>query len=82
MGGTSSCPAGSSIRAIDASGNVTCETDDVGTGTVTRVDTGAGLTGGPITATGTVSVASSGIVSSMIQDGTVSTADIDSDRTP
>ena len=80
MGGTSSCPAGSSIRAIDASGNVTCETDDVGSGTVTRVDTGVGLTGGPVTATGTVSVASSGIVSSMIQDGTVGSADINANQ--
>ena len=58
MGGGSSCPAGSSIRAIDASGNVTCETDNVGTGTVTRVETGAGLTGGPVTVTGTIGVAS------------------------
>ena len=80
MGGSSSCPAGSSIRAIDASGNVTCETDNVGTGTVTRVDTGAGLTGGPVTAIGTVSVASNGIVSSMIQDGTVGSADINANQ--
>ena len=80
MGGTSSCPAGSSIRAIDASGNVTCETDNVGTGTVTRIDTGAGLTGGPVTAIGTVSVASNGIVSSMIQDGTVGSADINANQ--
>ena len=80
MGGTSSCPAGSSIRAIDASGNVTCETDDVGSGTVTRVDTGVGLTGGPVTTTGTVSVASSGIISSMIQDGIVGSADINANQ--
>ena len=31
---------------------------DVGTGTVTQIDTGTGLTGGPITTTGTISLAS------------------------
>ncbi len=79
LGGSGSCPAGSSIRAIDASGNVTCETDDVGGG-VTQVNTGAGLTGGPITTSGTVSVANGGITNAMIQDGTLGTADIDSNQ--
>jgi len=53
---SSSCTAGSSIRAIAADGTVTCETDDVGTGTVTSVGSGAGLSGGPITTSGTLSV--------------------------
>ncbi|HBI24615.1 MAG TPA: hypothetical protein DDX84_10545, partial [Nitrospiraceae bacterium] len=53
------CDPGSSIRTIDANGTtVTCEIDDVGTGTVTQVNTGTGLTGGPITTTGAISLAS------------------------
>jgi hypothetical protein len=48
------CAAGSSIRTINADGTVACETDDVGVGTVTSVGTGTGLTGGPITTTGTI----------------------------
>jgi hypothetical protein len=42
----SSCPAGSSIASITAAGGVTCETDDVGSGDITDVTAGAGLTGG------------------------------------
>ncbi len=75
FGGSSSCPAGSSIRAIDANGDVTCETDDGGTG-VTRIETGAGLEGGPITATGTISIAQGGIDSGMIHDASITSADI------
>jgi hypothetical protein len=41
-----SCPAGSSIRAIDPIGAVTCETDDDSGGDITAVAAGAGLTGG------------------------------------
>jgi hypothetical protein len=49
------CVVGSSIRAIAADGNVTCQTDTSGgTGTVTNVATGLGLTGGPVTSTGTI----------------------------
>ncbi|WP_457668973.1 hypothetical protein [Thiolapillus sp.] len=76
LGGSSRCPAGSSIRAIDASGNVTCENDDVGSAGVTQVNTGAGLTGGPITTTGTISIANNGVTGSMIQDGTIASVDI------
>lgn len=42
-----------------------------GTGTVTQVNTGTGLTGGPITATGTIAVANSGITNSLLADGAV-----------
>lgn len=55
------CAAGSSIRTVAADGSVSCEADDVGTGTVTSIATGAGLSGGPITASGTISVAPGGI---------------------
>lgn len=40
-------------------------------GTVTTVSTGAGLAGGPITGTGTVSVATGGIVSGMVANGAI-----------
>jgi len=54
---TGTCPAGQYIRIIDVNGNVTCGVDaGGGTGTVTNVATGVGLTGGPITTTGTLSV--------------------------
>ena len=69
------CAAGSSIRDISATGTVICETDD-GTGTVTSVASGAGLTGGPITASGTLSIATGGVSSAMIADGTVANSDL------
>lgn len=47
-----------------------------GGGTVTSVATGAGLTGGPITTTGTISVANGAVTSTMITDGTIANADI------
>jgi len=62
------CAAGSSIRAIDAAGGVTCEPDDVGSGSYTA---GAGIS---ISGT-TISVATNGIVSSMIANGTVTSDD-------
>lgn len=51
-----SCTPGSSIRAIDATGAVICQPDANSGGTVTQVDSGSGLTGGPITGSGTLSV--------------------------
>jgi hypothetical protein len=47
-------------------------------GTVQSVATGTGLTGGPINVTGTVAVATGGIVSSMIANGAVGSAQINS----
>ena len=38
-----------------------------GAGTVTKVSTGAGLTGGPITATGTISIPNAGVSNAMLQ---------------
>ncbi|MFA4855217.1 MAG: hypothetical protein WC634_01345 [archaeon] len=40
------CAVGNSIRVINADGTVACETDDVGTGDITSVSVGTGLTGG------------------------------------
>ncbi|WP_456449139.1 S-layer homology domain-containing protein [Thiolapillus sp.] len=43
---SSTCAAGSSIRAIAADGSVTCETDDNSGGDITAVSAGTGLSGG------------------------------------
>jgi hypothetical protein len=48
----------------------------VGTGTVTAVTAGSGLTGGTITTSGTIDVATGGITSDHILDGTVADADL------
>jgi hypothetical protein len=42
-----------------------------GTGTVTQVNSGAGLTGGPITGSGTLSVPNSGITNAMLQNSSL-----------
>jgi hypothetical protein len=58
-------------------GNVTWSALPVfGFGTVTNVATGAGLTGGPITSTGTISLADGGVTSVKVLDGTLATADL------
>jgi hypothetical protein len=73
------CPAGSSIRVISQSGAVTCETDDVGAGgggDITDVNAGSGLTGGGSSGSVTLSIASNGVTSTHIQDGTIIGSDI------
>jgi hypothetical protein len=47
------CSAGDAITAVDQAGTPTC--DPFGNGTVTQVNSGNGLTGGPITGTGSLS---------------------------
>jgi hypothetical protein len=70
------CGAGSSIRVVAADGTVTCQSDTNSGGTVTSVGTGAGLTGGPVSAAGTISVATAGITSTMIASGAVGSSQI------
>lgn len=71
-----SCAVGSAIRSIASDGTVLCEADD-GVGVV-QVNTGSGLTGGPINASGTISVATNGITSLHIATGAVGSSDVDS----
>jgi hypothetical protein len=65
---TGSCPTGQYVRVVAQDGTVTCGTDATGTGTVTSIATGAGLTGGPITTSGTIAVAPGGIGAAQIND--------------
>ena len=69
---TGGCAVGSSIRQINLDGTVVCQS------AVTSVDTGSGLTGGPITTSGTISIAPGGVTSAHIADGTVAAVDVDS----
>lgn len=55
--GVLSVTAGSGISVSASTGNITITNTGAGTGTVTSVGTGAGLTGGPITSSGVISLA-------------------------
>ena len=66
------CLAGEYVRQVNQDGSVVCGVDDTGSsGTVTQIDTGAGLTGGPINSSGTIAVAPSGIGSAEIDPAQV-----------
>ena len=66
------CGAGQFASGVDAQGNAEGCTTPAG-GTVTTVATGTGLTGGPITGSGTVSVAPGGISSTELAANAVTT---------
>jgi hypothetical protein len=69
--------AGTNITLTPNGNNITIDAaGGGGGGTVTQVNTGAGLTGGPIITTGTISVPANGIISEMILDGTIRSYDI------
>jgi len=60
------CTVGQYVRAVNQDGTVTCVVDTNSGGSVTTIATGAGLTGGPITASGSIAVAQGGINSTLI----------------
>jgi hypothetical protein len=75
LGGLS-CASGQLAKWSGAAWICAADIDTNSGGTVQRVGTGAGLTGGPIMLTGTVSVATGGISSGMIANGAVGSAQI------
>jgi hypothetical protein len=73
-GGVTQIVAGTNVTISPAGGTgiVTINaTGGGGSGTVTNVATGAGLTGGPITTTGTISLATSGVTANTYGNATV-----------
>ncbi|MGY6588827.1 MAG: tail fiber domain-containing protein [Wenzhouxiangella sp.] len=67
----SSCPEGQFLRGVNQNGTPVCASAADSGGTVTSVATGAGLTGGPITATGTISIAPGGVGATQINPAQV-----------
>lgn len=56
------CASGEKVLSIAADGSVGCAVDAIGgAGTVTNIASGTGLTGGPITNSGTLSIANGGV---------------------
>ena len=68
--------AGSNITITPSGNNLTITAAGGGGGTVTQINTGSGLMGGPITTTGTVSIASDGITNNMLQNNSVTSTNI------
>ena len=77
---TGECPTGQFIRQIQQTGQVACESVTATAGTVSSVNTGAGLSGGPITSSGTVSIANGGVTGAMIAVGAVGAAQVDASQ--
>jgi trimeric autotransporter adhesin len=68
--------AGTNITLTPSGNNITINAAGGGGGSVTQVNTGPGLTGGPITTTGTISVPNDGITNAMLQGNSVTSAKI------
>jgi len=62
--GAGTCAAGSFVTKLTRNAAPTCAAGNLGT--VTSVGSGAGLTGGPITGSGTLSIASTGVTNAML----------------
>lgn len=72
------CVAGSAIRGIDATGNVSCET--IGGGDITAVVAGTGLSGGGSVGDVTIAVGSNAITAAQLADAAVGVAEIDTSQ--
>lgn len=84
------CPAGQTLTYLSASDTVNCQAysltssqitsalgfTPVSSSGVTSIATNSGLTGGTITTTGTIGIATGGVTSAHILDGTIVNADI------
>lgn len=68
--------AGTNVTITPSGNDLTISAAGGGGGTVTQINTGAGLTGGPITTTGTISVANDGITTAMLQNNSVTSSKI------
>jgi hypothetical protein len=68
---TGTCPAGQFLRAINQDGSGVCAADANSGGSVTSIATGTGLTGGPITASGTLAIANGGVGAAQIDSSQV-----------
>ncbi|MFO1496556.1 MAG: hypothetical protein U1F26_18080 [Lysobacterales bacterium] len=73
----SSCTAGNAIRAINIDGTVSCES--AGTGDITGVTAGAGLSGGGTSGDISLSIATNGVTGAMLLNDTVASIDIADD---
>jgi len=71
----STAPATGQVLKWDGSKWTPAE-DVQGTGTVTQITTGSGLTGGPITTSGEIAIAAGGVETSHLADGAVTAAKI------
>lgn len=71
----SACQAFEAVRAINEDGTLLC--NEFGTGSVSVIQTGIGLSGGPIITSGTISVANGGIGTVQLADGGVKGVDVD-----
>lgn len=69
--GVTGLVAGTGIALSGSTGNVTISATSAFNGTVTAVNTGVGLTGGPITTSGTISLASSGVTPGIYTNPTI-----------
>ena len=67
--GVGTCAAGKTVTGLARNAPPTCAT--ASTGTVTSVATGAGLTGGPITSIGTLSIPNGGVTNMMLANSSV-----------
>jgi hypothetical protein len=70
---TSGCTASGMVLKYTGTGWA-CQSDNNSGGTVTQVATGAGLAGGPITGSGTISIANGGVSNAMLASPSLSVA--------